>query len=84
MEETITTSQSALFAGEDWSDPLEAGVRGRVREFIEAILEEEPARPGRQPRNLWQRPPATPELLVSPPSVFDTGDNATSCLPLSI
>lgn len=41
MEETITTSQSALFAGEDWSDPLEAGVRGRVREFIEAILEEE-------------------------------------------
>ncbi|WP_167767222.1 transposase [Jannaschia formosa] len=26
---------------EGWSDPIEDGVRGRVRAFIEAILEEE-------------------------------------------
>src|ERR1700682_5845902 len=32
---------SALFAGENWFDPLESAVRGRIRGFIEALLEEE-------------------------------------------
>jgi putative transposase len=32
---------TALFAGDDWFDPLEAGVRMRVRGFIEAMLESE-------------------------------------------
>jgi putative transposase len=32
---------SALFVGENWFDPLEAAVRGRIRGFIEALLEEE-------------------------------------------
>ncbi len=40
MDETTTTSASAPSLG-DWSDPIEDGVRGRVRAFIEAILEEE-------------------------------------------
>ena len=40
MTETTTTSAPAPSLG-DWSDPLEDGVRGRVRAFIEAILEEE-------------------------------------------
>jgi putative transposase len=31
----------ALFAGEAWFDPLEAAVRGRIRIFIEDLLEEE-------------------------------------------
>ncbi len=30
-----------LFAGEEWFDPLEAGVRLRIRGFIEAMLESE-------------------------------------------
>jgi putative transposase len=30
-----------LFLGEDWFDPLEAGVRTRIRAFIEALLEAE-------------------------------------------
>src|ERR687892_1157363 len=29
------------FAGSDWFDPLEEAVRGRVRSFIEQLLEEE-------------------------------------------
>jgi transposase-like protein len=45
MEITDSTkrlsSGSALFLREDWFDPLEAGVRTRVRGFIEAILEAE-------------------------------------------
>jgi transposase-like protein len=40
MDETTTTSAPAPSPG-DWSDPIEDGVRGRVRAFIEAILEEE-------------------------------------------
>jgi putative transposase len=32
---------SELFAGENWFDPLESAVRGRIRGFIEALLEEE-------------------------------------------
>ena len=44
---TDTTSQVAgaaeteLFLGEDWFDPLEAGVRTRIRSFIEELLEAE-------------------------------------------
>jgi transposase-like protein len=41
---------SALFVGENWFDPLEAGVRGRVRGFIEALLEEELAAVLARPR----------------------------------
>jgi len=29
------------FAGSEWFDPLEEAVRGRVRSFIEDLLEEE-------------------------------------------
>jgi putative transposase len=41
MDETTTTQAPSPLLGADWSDPLEDGVRGRVRAFIETILEEE-------------------------------------------
>src|ERR671932_507456 len=45
MEQGSTTTQVAhdapLFAGEAWFDPIEAGMRERVRGFIEALFEEE-------------------------------------------
>lgn len=41
MEETTTTPAPWPLLGAGWSDPLEEEVRGRVRAFIEAILEEE-------------------------------------------
>jgi putative transposase len=43
MNKDSTTSASAdgLFEGEAWFDPIEAGLRGRIRGFIEAMLEEE-------------------------------------------
>src|SRR5882724_8556004 len=41
---------SALFVGENWFDPLESAVRGRIRGFIEALLEEELARVLARPR----------------------------------
>ncbi len=37
----IVSSGGEIFAGEDWFDPLEAGVRERIRGFIEGILESE-------------------------------------------
>ncbi len=33
--------EPALFAGEAWFDPLEAGLRERIRGFIEELVEQE-------------------------------------------
>jgi len=44
MEQNSTTAETDgrdLFAGDAWFDPIEAGVRDRVRGFIEELLEEE-------------------------------------------
>lgn len=41
-QDSSTTSDTAtLFAGEAWFDPIEAGIRDRVRGFIEELLEQE-------------------------------------------
>ena len=32
---------TGLFAGEAWFDPIEAGIRERVRGFIQELLEQE-------------------------------------------
>lgn len=41
MKETITDTTALPLLGSDWSDPIEDGIRSRVRGFIEAIIEEE-------------------------------------------
>ena len=44
MEQNSTTTDAdgtGLFAGEAWFDPIEAGIRERVRGFIEELLEQE-------------------------------------------
>jgi hypothetical protein len=44
MGQDSTTAGAAgtgLFAGEAWFDPIEAGIRDRVRGFIEDLLEQE-------------------------------------------
>ncbi len=38
---TADTDGKELFAGEAWFDPIEAGIRDRVRGFIEELLEQE-------------------------------------------
>src|SRR5215217_5706483 len=38
---TQATQAASLFAGEAWFDPIEAGIRERIRGFIEALFEEE-------------------------------------------
>jgi putative transposase len=40
-DSTGASAAESLFAGESWFDPIEADLRGRVRGFIEAMLEEE-------------------------------------------
>jgi putative transposase len=41
-QDSSTTSEAAtLFAGEAWFDPIEAGIRERVRGFIEELFEQE-------------------------------------------
>ena len=34
-------AEQALFAGEAWFDPIEAGLRGRIRGLIEELVEQE-------------------------------------------
>jgi hypothetical protein len=41
MTRDITGADSEHLLDEGWSTPLEAGVRGTIRGFIEALLEEE-------------------------------------------
>src|SRR6478609_10389684 len=42
MEDDSTATQGAsLFTGDAWFDPIEAGIRERIRGFIEALFEEE-------------------------------------------
>jgi putative transposase len=38
---TERPAEAALFAGEAWFDPIEAGLRERIRHFIEELLEQE-------------------------------------------
>jgi hypothetical protein len=41
MEKITADHETVPLLGEDWFDPLEAGVRQRIRSFIEAMLESE-------------------------------------------
>ena len=41
MEETTAMTETQPFLGKDWFDPLETAVRGRIRGFIEEMLEAE-------------------------------------------
>src|SRR5215218_3531200 len=40
-DSSADTGEPALFAGAAWFDPIEAGLRGRIRGFIEELVEEE-------------------------------------------
>ena len=42
MDEDSTkgATEPALFAGEAWFDPIEAGLRGRIRGFVKALIEQ--------------------------------------------
>src|SRR5689334_25017918 len=40
-DSTRPANGQVLLGGEAWFDPIEAGVRGRIRSFIETMLEEE-------------------------------------------
>ncbi len=38
---TTPADETTLFLGDGWSDPLEAGIRNRIRGFIEEMIDEE-------------------------------------------
>src|SRR5512147_2104715 len=40
-DSTTPVDETTLFLGEAWSDPIEAGIRDRIRGFIEELIEEE-------------------------------------------
>src|SRR4029453_18604709 len=64
-DSTTKSSDAMLFAGEAWFDPIEASLRGRVRDFIQDLLEEELAaalgRGRYQRRSQKEAPASAPE-----------------------
>ena len=40
-DSSADAGEPALFAGAAWFDPIEAGLRGRIRGFIEELVEQE-------------------------------------------
>src|SRR5689334_22791903 len=40
-DDSTTTQAATLFTGEAWFDPIETGIRERIRGFIEALFDEE-------------------------------------------
>lgn len=70
MSNHITSSElaatgAALFSGDRWFDPIEEAVRGRVRGFIEEVLEAELTEALQRPR--YQRAATAPVEGLSPP-----------------
>ena len=67
MEQNGTKTEAdgtMLFAGDAWFDPIEAGIRDRVRGFIQELLEQELAAAlgrGRYERSVSWPPPSPPE-----------------------
>lgn len=56
MNSTTPSSDAMLFAGAAWFDPIEAALRGRVRGFIEDLIEQELA--AALGRGRYERPDA--------------------------
>jgi putative transposase len=64
LDSSQLASETAVYLFDDWFDPIEAGVRDRVREFIQAMVEGELGsalmrpRYGRRPKSLSDAPAA--------------------------
>ena len=62
LDSSQLASETAVYLFDDWFDPIEAGVRDRVREFIQAMVEGELGsalmrpRYGRRPNSLERCP----------------------------
>jgi putative transposase len=70
-DSTTISSDATLFTGEAWFDPIEAGLRGRVRGFIEDLIEQELAAAlgrGRYERLSPQVVPAGEPDRAAPPA----------------
>ena len=58
LDSSQPAAETAVYLFDDWFDPIEAGVRDRVREFIQAMVEGEldaalmRPRYGRRPKSL--------------------------------
>jgi putative transposase len=77
-DSTTTVDDATLFLGEAWSDPIEAGIRDRIRGFIEELIEEELAAAlgrGRYERGRPRRRDGEPGSADGPPAA-ETADVA--------
>ena len=61
-------AETAVCFLDDWFDPIEAGLRGRVREFIQAMIEGELEAALSRPR-YGRRPKADPENTDGPTGI---------------
>ena len=72
-------AETAVCLLDDWFDPIEAGLRGRVREFIQAMIEGELeaalSRPryGRRPKAALENATPAPAKAGGPSGISGTG-----------
>jgi putative transposase len=77
---TTTDDGAHLFLGAAWFDPIEAGIRGQIRGFIEALIEQELA--AALGRTRYQRRPAAMAGTEGPADTPEAGD-APSAPPVA-
>jgi putative transposase len=79
-DSTTTDDDANLFLGAAWFDPIEAGIRGQIRGFIEELMEQElAAAPG---RTRYQRRSGAPAGTEGPAATPEAGD-APSAPPVA-
>jgi putative transposase len=79
-DSTTTDDDANLFLGAAWFDPIEAGIRGQIRGFIEELIEQELAAAlGRQ---RYQRRPRATAGTEGPAATPEAGD-APSAPPVT-
>lgn len=79
-DSTTTDDDANLFLGAAWFDPIEAGIRGRIRGFIEGLIEEELAAALRRRR--YERRPGAP-AGAEPRAGTPEADDAASPPPVA-
>jgi len=70
-------AETAVHLRDDWFDPIEAGLRGRVRELIQAMIEGELEAALCRPR-YGRQPKADPENARPVPAKANTAEGTTS------
>ena len=72
-------AETSVYLFDNWFDPIEAGLRDRVREFIHTMIEGELNTALSRPRYARHAKPSSEEAVASVPAVTGTGIGRGRC-----